>query len=236
MIWEILSNPRFLLPLVIGLALVVAILFFTGAREDKRQATLGDNGRTVTSAAFQQPISTSMTVAGMVLPLAAALITYVLVELNVEISSVSLLFVSVLFLALGILAGIFNSFSIATAGDQAGNIKITKDRFTYLPAQVVSQFWLILLGIVYLALYCFLDLQVTESESGESVSGYFLPILRPGLKIGEDENAMRSSWGAPSAQRLTGSGIEYSYFGAGFNIRVTVQQGTITKILQEKAE
>lgn len=233
---EVLTISRFWVAFLIGLLVVAVFYLRTVSGENKRQKKLGANGRKVLSASFQQPITISITVAGMMLPLCAALITYAIVELDVSRRSISVLLVSIIFLSFGVAVGIFNTFSIASASDDSGNITITDSRFTCLPAQVVSQCWLILVGVVYLSVYCFLDFQVNEGLESKPNSNYYTSILRPELRIGQVENEMRYLWGEPSAQRLVLDGIEYSYFATNSRIRIIVKFGLIHVIIKESME
>ncbi len=80
--------------------------------------------------ALRQSMSAGITTAGLALTLVAGLLTYVTTTLHASLDSAAVLLASMIVLAISIVVGVFNLYSMAPETDENGLISITKSRLT----------------------------------------------------------------------------------------------------------
>lgn len=195
----------------------------------------GEKVISIAADAFRNPINSGITVAGLVLPIVAALIAFLAKGGKLEEPIYPILAAGLCTLWFSIVVGLYNNYSLATVTKQDGHIEITPDKNTYVPAVFVAQLVLLVgaLLIVVLAVVFCPKPQNAKRPPVKAVHQY--PILRPAIRVGAPEDVVYATWGTPQSKRVTNNTTEICYETENSHIVVRIANNLVV-FIEEKTK
>lgn len=204
---------------------------------------------------FRNPINLSVTIAGLFIPLIAALIAYLLNNsIQVQIGKMASLFASLCLLVLSMSWGVWLSYSLATVSPDDDTITITKEKNWKLPSHFVAQLALLLTGTILIPVFLVFRFDVPAPASTKTDFSFHTfdrfgfartpereivyEVLRREIHIGALEGDVLKKWGQPDrVERSAGERLNrYTYTSPVSIYIISCRDGTVVRFEIEKAD
>lgn len=224
-----------------GPLLLVVVLFFGFCYSWRGKIRAAPDKKIIIRAdTFRLPISAALTVAGFVVPLLCGGIGYFVLGEKIPPAKLLPLLGSALLLALSVIVGLWNIFSLTAAKGE--NLEMTETNSGGFVAQFVVQLALMCEGFAIIMVYflwLFQPSVVTGSSAANAVSakdGASYSIERPLLQVGLTGEEVRAAWGRPDSVSNDGPATVWRYHGQKMEFVITLRDGTVDSFLVQRKE
>ncbi len=180
---------------------------------------------------FTEPVSTSLTVVGLLVPLIAGAAAFFVTSRPDQAVAYLLAAVTILLCVLAAL--VWLSFSLHNLNSTHGNVTLdlTKD-FPILGATALV-YGNLLLAMAYVALFALFEFDLEKWQAQRAPSNRVMaeqPLLRPVANLGMTRDEITHSWGQPWDE----SGLTATYrTPAGSTTLTFGEEGKLTRIVQQ---
>jgi hypothetical protein len=205
---------------------------------------------------FRNPINLSVTIAGLLIPLIAALIAFLVTNLTrQQIESLSSLFAALCIIILSMCWGVWLSYSLATASPCDDAFTITKKKYWKLPGHFAAQLFLLLAGTLLILVFLISRFELPTKPDARATSNRFnagdriwirgapereivFELLRRDLDVGVAESVILERWGqADKVERSVEERItRYVYTSPHSTYIISCRDGAVLSLLVQKTE
>jgi hypothetical protein len=180
---------------------------------------------------IMNPINTAITVASFIVPLQVAAIAYIVVTLEiVEGTTLTIIASSTLLFAVSVFVGLWNNFSLVTISDDSGTVEIKPGRSSYFPAQIVSQFTLVVLGLFLLLFIDTTEFLQKSPEVPKADDRKVILLSRPEVTHDTAVLELLSLWGKPDVKIEKDSATIFIYHADKSRYEIKTKRNRILEI------
>ena len=189
---ETVRSASFLWTMIICVSLSTALLYLVSRLYDVDAGS----AKKLKVEPLLTACNTGITVAGIAIPLLAALYTYSRTQLSQSPSELAFLSASLLLAALSVLGGLWSSFSLVGSGGEQGILTIHKDSNPFIPAFLVLQLSLLFMSIFALGLYLLWGMPGIVAPVPQASPATGILLLRRPVQIGATDQPVQLATGS----------------------------------------